>query len=62
MGSFEIFILRALLSGLFAFFICRFFFKQAPALGIAGLAILMLVLSYLFEYVRKRDQGGSHES
>ncbi|HDM09203.1 MAG: hypothetical protein JRI39_03705 [Deltaproteobacteria bacterium] len=62
MGSFEIFVIRALLSGLFAFFLCRFFFKQTPAPKVVGLAVLMLGLAYLLEYVRKRNQGGSDES
>ncbi len=62
MGSFEIFVIRALLSVLFAFFICHFFFQKIGVLKVAGFAILMLGLSYLMEYLRKRNQGGSHES
>lgn len=62
MGPFEIFVIRALLSGLFAFFICRFFFQEVPVLKVVGFAILMLGLSYGLEYLRKRNQGGGHES
>ncbi len=62
MGSFEIFVIRALLSGFFAFFICRFFSQNTPTVKVLGLAVLMLGLSYLLEYVRKRNTGGTHES
>ena len=55
MGSFEIFVIRALLSGFFAFFICRFFSQNTPTVKVLGLAVLMLGLSYLLEYVRKRN-------
>ncbi|RLB20816.1 MAG: hypothetical protein DRG76_10270 [Deltaproteobacteria bacterium] len=58
MGPFEKFVLRALLSGLFAFFLCRFFFKHIPVAKVFGLAVLMLGLAYILEYARKRDQGG----
>ena len=62
MGSFEILVIRAVLSGLFAFFICRFFFGKVAVIKVVGFAILMLGLSYGLEYLRKRNHGGSHES
>ncbi len=61
MGPFETFMIRALLSGLFAFFICKFFFGKVAVMRVTGFAILMLGLSYGLEYLRKRNHGGSHE-
>lgn len=59
MGSFEIFVIRALLSGLFAFLICRFFFGKIAVMKVVAFGILMLGLSYGLEYLRKRNQGGN---
>lgn len=62
MGSFEFFVIRLLLSVLFAVLIGRFFFQGTPVLKIAGLAAALLAMAYLLEYLRKRDKGGKNES
>jgi hypothetical protein len=58
MGSFELFVIRLVLSVMFAYFLCRIFFPGTPNIRVAGLAIIMFGLAYLFEYLRKRDEGG----
>ena len=60
MGSLEIFVIRLLLSFMFAFLVCRVFFQKMPLINVAGLALILLGLAYLFEYFRKRDEGGNH--
>ncbi len=60
MGPFELFVIRLMLSVLFAFFACRIFFGKTPLIKVAGLAGLMLGLAYLFEYMRKRNKGGDN--
>jgi len=49
-------IFRAVLSAVFAFFISQFFFQDRSFITIAALAAALLGFSYLFEYIRKRDQ------
>jgi len=61
-GPFEIFVIRALLSGMFATLISRFFFKDLQVIKVLGLAVLMLGLSYVLEYLRRRNREGDHES
>ena len=62
MGPFEIFVIRALLAGIFAFFIVRFFFQTTALVRVLSLALLMLGVSYFLEYLRNRNSGGTHES
>jgi len=58
MNRFTIFIIRLALSLGLAFLICRFFFPGASIIRVLGLAVIMLVLSYLFEYTRKKEREG----
>ncbi len=60
MGWFEILIIRCLLAGGFAFLISRFFFKNPSLLKVVTLAVVMLALAYLLEYLRKREHGGAN--
>jgi uncharacterized membrane protein len=53
----EIFAIRFFLSVVFAFLVSRFFFEKIAVTKIIGLALIMLGLAYLFEYIRKRDKG-----
>jgi len=46
------------LSGVLAWLICRIFFLGASMIRILGLAVIMLILSYLFENVRKKEKEG----
>jgi len=54
------FIIRLILSMMFAVLACRIFFQGTPLIRVFGLGIILLGLAYLFEYVRKRDKGGNH--
>jgi uncharacterized membrane protein len=58
MGTFERFVIRLVLSIVFAFLISRFFFPNGPLFKVFGLALVMLGLAYFFEYRRKRDRRG----
>jgi len=49
-------VFRAVLSAVFAFFISKFFFQDSSLIKVAALGAALLGFSYLFEYVRKRDQ------
>jgi len=62
MSALRIFVLRALLSALFAFLICRVFFQASQPGTVAGLGAILLGAAYLFEYVRKRERGRGHGS
>lgn len=62
MGWFEIFVIRCLLAGVFAFLISRFFFKNPTLTKVTALGLVMLGLAYLLEHLRKREQGGTNGS
>ena len=62
MGSFQMFVIRLILSMMFAVLACRIFFQGTPLISVFGLGIILLGLAYLFEYVRKRDKGGNNGS
>ncbi|MFC1822499.1 hypothetical protein ACFL9T_07310 [Thermodesulfobacteriota bacterium] len=57
MPKIKYFIIRLVVSLIIAFFIGHFFFQGFSLLKILGLAGAMLVLAYLFEFTRKRDEG-----
>ncbi|MFC1862716.1 hypothetical protein ACFL1Z_02025 [Thermodesulfobacteriota bacterium] len=50
------FFIRLILSVAFALLIGTFFFEGNLLLKISGLAIVMLILSYIFEYTKRRDR------
>ena len=56
MTIFYIFIMRLVLSMVLALLICRFFFPGASTIRVLGLAVIMLILSYLFENMRKKER------
>jgi hypothetical protein len=62
MGAFEIFVIRLILSAMFAVLISRFFFQDMAVIKVLGLAVIMLGLAYLLEYFRKRDSEGGNGS
>jgi hypothetical protein len=62
MGKPELFALRFILSIIFAVLISRFFFQNMAIMKVCGLALILLGLAYLLEYLRKRGKGESHES
>ncbi len=59
MGPMEIFLIRAVLSLLFAVLISRFFFADRGVLPVAILAAVLLMLAYCLEYLRKRNERNS---
>ena len=60
MGALGIFTIRLILSIVFAMLLSRIFFQRMDMIHVFGLAMLLLVAAYLFEYIRKRNRGGSH--
>ncbi len=60
MGSLEFFVIRVVLSLLFAVLISRFFFAGSGVLPVVGLAAVLLALAYCLEYLRKRDERNNH--
>lgn len=57
MTAFYIFVIRAILGGLFAVLTTRFFFPRAPIIGIIALAIFLVGMAYVTEYFRKRKKS-----
>ena len=58
MGTYYLFFIRLILSLTLAFVISRFFFQGASTLKVIGLAAVMFILAYLFEYTKRRDREG----
>jgi hypothetical protein len=56
MGSLYIVLLRVFFAIALAFVISLLFFKGISIIKIFGLAAIMFVLAYLFEFTRKRDR------
>jgi uncharacterized membrane protein len=61
MRKIEIFAIRLILSVICAFLVSRFFFQKLAVIKVFGLALILLGLAYLFEYLRKRDKGEINE-
>jgi uncharacterized membrane protein len=62
MRTLAIFAIRFILSVIFAFLVSQFFFQKLAVIKVFGLALILLGLAYLLEYLRKRDKGGINES
>ena len=60
MGAFSVFLIRLVVSIILAFLIGRLFFQGAPMYKIFGLAAIMLVLAYLFQFTRRKDREGQN--
>jgi len=58
MGAFEKFVIRLILSVIFAFILSRIFFQKMSPIGTLILACLMLGFAYVLEYFRTRNRGG----
>ena len=54
MNQLTIFVIRAIVGLAFAVIITRFFFGRIDPLYVAGLAIIMVGLAYLAEFLRSR--------
>jgi hypothetical protein len=60
MGPIERFVIRLILAVLFAILMGRFFFQGTPVIKTIVLASALLGFAYLFEYLRKRGEGGNN--
>jgi hypothetical protein len=60
MGTFSIFLIRLVVSVILAFLISRFFFQGASMVKILGLAAIMLILAYLFEFTKRKERKGQN--
>jgi len=56
MNPFQIFVIRAIIGLVAAFFLTRFFYGRIDPLYIVGLAIILVGLAYFSEYLRKRRE------
>ena len=56
MRKIRILIIRAALSVLFSYAACYIFFRTTSPSRVLGLALFMLGLAYIIEYVRNRDK------
>ncbi len=56
MSAPAIFVIRLVTSMLMALFISYFFFQKKSLLLVAGLALALFGLAYVFEYARKRNR------
>jgi hypothetical protein len=54
MNPLQKFILRAALGGVLSFVLCRVFRPGSGAAMVIGLAVVLVGLSYVFEYLRSR--------
>ena len=59
MKDFRRLLVRIFLSLILAFVLTRIFFQGASTIKTLMLALALLVFAYLFEFTRKRDEGGS---
>jgi len=55
--SVTIFIVRAVVGLVFAVLLTRFFHPEMTGVATVGLAVIMVGLAYLFDYLRKRKTG-----
>jgi hypothetical protein len=60
MGTFSVFLIRLVVSVMLAFLISRFFFQGASVVKILGLAAIMLMLAYLFEFTKRKERKGQN--
>lgn len=60
MTSFRRLLLRVFLSFVLAFILARIFFQGASITKMFMLALALLIFAYLFEYTRKKDEGGDN--
>jgi uncharacterized membrane protein HdeD (DUF308 family) len=57
----ERFVIRGVLSLLFAVLISRFFFPNGGIPAVLGLAVVLLGLAYCLEYLRKRNERENYD-
>jgi hypothetical protein len=56
MVRFQIFVIRAILGGMFAVVLTRFFYPDAKLPYVLGLGVILVGLAYFAEYLRHRKK------
>lgn len=54
LNQFHIFVIRAILGVIFAVILTRFFYAQTDVFHVSGLAIFLVGIAYLLDYIRSR--------
>ncbi len=54
LNQFYIFVIRAILGTVFAVFLTRFFYAQTDVFHVAGLAVFLVGIAYLLDYIRSK--------
>ena len=62
MGSLNVFLLRLALALAVSLLLSYLFFGTLSIARVGGLALALLGFAYLFEYTKKRDEGGGNGS
>lgn len=55
MSNLSVFLIRVVLGGLFAVILTRFFYPDVGLVKVIGLAVFLVLLSYMFSYMRNKD-------
>ena len=56
MDRIQIFVIRAILGGVFAVVLSRFFYPEAKLPYVLGLGVILVGLAYFAEYLRQRKR------
>jgi hypothetical protein len=54
LNQFHIFVIRAILGTVFAVILTRFFYAQIDVFHVTGLAVFLVGIAYLLDYIRSR--------
>jgi uncharacterized membrane protein len=61
MTAFYIFIFRAILGGIFAVLLTRFFYPKASIVGMIAIAIFLVGMAYVMETFHKRKRKAARK-
>ena len=61
MTAFYIFIFRAILGGIFAVLLTRFFYPKASIVGMIAIAIFLVGMAYVMEKFHKRKRKAARK-
>jgi len=56
MDRFQVFVIRAILGGVFAVVLSRFFYQDAKLPYVLGLGVILVGLAYFAEFLRNRKK------
>jgi uncharacterized membrane protein HdeD (DUF308 family) len=57
MTQFNIFIIRVIFGAVFAVVLTRMFYGKVADVYVAGLAVFLVGMAYIIEYIRKKRKG-----